>query len=259
MALAKTLRNRIVGFLIIISVLLISLPALLSHDGKKSDAGRSVVAVNSHGAVTTDDGLLQGQAASDYAALLAPEDDTNEGLISENPALLQTPTGPHQGTALPDAIPAPAPARASAQSQTQAPAKSATQSPATGAPEQLVAAPRPAAPAPSAAPKSAPREEILVANAPSSSAASKQALTGNPKTSAYTVQVGVFSQKSNADKLVAALKKAGLNAIEENVQVNGKNLIRVYAGGAANRNDLNEALALVQSTAKVQGKIVSVK
>ena len=54
MALTTALRNRIVGFLIILSLLLIALPALLNT--RPQHRAPDSVAVSSHGAVTEESG-----------------------------------------------------------------------------------------------------------------------------------------------------------------------------------------------------------
>ena len=45
-------------------------------------------------------------------------------------------------------------------------------------------------------------------------------------------QIGVFSQKSYVTENVAKLKKAGFNAQTQSVNINGKSMVRVFAGTA---------------------------
>lgn len=51
-------------------------------------------------------------------------------------------------------------------------------------------------------------------------------------TGTFAAQIGVFSQKSYVTDNVAKLKKAGFNAQTQSVNINGKSMVRVFAGTA---------------------------
>ena len=73
--LSKSLRNRIVGFLVLLSVILIFMPFLMKDDvvaKKNADA----IAITPEGAVTDNNGQLVSAGEHDYSDLLDPIDDS---------------------------------------------------------------------------------------------------------------------------------------------------------------------------------------
>ena len=117
----------------------------------------------------------------------------------------------------------------------------------------------------------APKEEILVAKKPASEskpaenkvtkpAANKSESAAKPADKgAYTVQVGVFSQDSNAQNVVKKLNAAGISSRIEKVKVNGRTLNRVYAGSGNSRSSLQKLLPQIEKLTGAKGKIVNVK
>ncbi len=243
MAIATTLRNRLVGFLIIISLLLIALPALLGKSPQQRPADAQ--ALNTHGAVSemvseNPNATLNSQEG-DYATLLAPEDDSKQGLISENEELM---------SALKNEV------NDGSQGAPQGQLEELTYS----KPNQQVLPPpepKPTAPA-------KPQEEILVApKKPQQNKVTAQTAPKAPaKTQAssskggFTIQVGVFSQKANAQRVVSTLQQAGISARTFDVVSNGKTLTRVYAGDSGDRASLESLLKRINEVAKVNGRIV---
>ncbi len=250
MAIAVTLRNRIVGFLIIISILLIALPALLGRSPQQTPDDAKALA--GHGSVSSDLNL----AEPDYSSLLAPEDDSSHGLISENPELLAELTGANSSA------PTTPSAAAAGQDNVEQlsftndnpPQRTAVTEPAVSSDkpqeEVLVAAnartnTAPAAPAASPAPASAPAAAPQAAPSAASSSG----------TGGFTVQVGVFSQKSNADRVMNILRNAGITPRSETVTSEGREMIRIYAGDG-DRSSLESLVSKIDEAAGVKARIV---
>lgn len=248
MALTTALRNRIVGFLIILSLLLIALPALLNT--RPQHRAPDSVAVSSHGAVTDESGNLMAPP-DDYAALLAPEDDSKEGLISENSELMADAlqAAAQSETGLKSAEPAVSPVE---ELSYGSPSLSARQTESQRADTEILVAPgrdltkRPSLTASVSKPASQSTPDT-----------SDSGVTGKPVAGRFTVQVGVFSQKANASRVMATLEKAGIHCLDVTVNANGKELIRVYAGNSGSREALNGLVSRIESLAKVRGRIVS--
>ncbi|MCR5084877.1 MAG: SPOR domain-containing protein [Succinivibrionaceae bacterium] len=76
---------------------------------------------------------------------------------------------------------------------------------------------------------------------------------------AYSVQVGVFSQQGNADKIMTTLRAGGVATYSERVTVGGKQMIKVYAGSAQGRDALRGVLQKVKRLTGTEGKIVAVQ
>lgn len=264
MSVSKTLRNRIVGGLIIFSLLLLVLPALMDQkDAPKPSANEDIIVVDENGALTDGSGNLLSAVETDYATLLAPEDDMpksesqvdNGPLPSVQPApqanmgdnvpggteILTAPKSKPAETLSAQNKPAPAAAQSSGTEILRAPAKqpAKAQAPVEAAkPVQTAQASKPAAPAKSS--------ELLTAAA------------GTPS-GAYTIQVGVFSQTANAENVVRKLKAGSIQAYTEKVTINGKNMVRVYAGSADSQAALQPALKSVEALTGAKGKIIKRK
>ena len=75
MAFGNKLRNRIVGVLVIVSIILILLPVMMQDRPVPNEPiNEKPIAVNEEGAITDENGLLASQSP-DYAELLEPYDD----------------------------------------------------------------------------------------------------------------------------------------------------------------------------------------
>ena len=244
MAVTSKLRNRIVGFLIIVSLILLVLPVLLKDQPQTpAQVNEDIIAVDEHGALTDENGGLLSSAETDYATLLAPEDD-----LKDNPPPLTAPS--------PDAAPRPA----SSSPASSAPAASADQTeiltaakpaqPSARPDTEILRAPAKPAPAPvQSAQKTAPRQ---------SAAAAAPAASGKPS-GAYTIQVGVFSQQSNAQNVVKKLQAGRISAFTEKVTINGKEMVRVYAGSGKTQQELQPVLTQVEKLTGAKGRIVSTR
>jgi len=128
--------------------------------------------------------------------------------------------------------------------------------------------PAPAASAPSPAPAPAQRNAATVAaTAPVGKAAVTPAAT-EPATpalapavgskSTWTVQLGTFSSRPNAARLVGALKSRGLPAfIVETTGNNGRRLFRVRVGAEKDRAAAQKLLVRLKAVGEKGGEIVS--
>ena len=113
----------------------------------------------------------------------------------------------------------------------------ATAVPAATPPAPVAPAPEPAAmtpsplPAPTPAPAAAPVAAAPAAAAPVAAAPRPAAVAAG----GFRVKAGSFTQRANADALVARLRSAGLSAATEPTEVNGQPATRVVLGPFADR------------------------
>lgn len=268
MAISQSLRNRIVGFTIVASTILIFLPVILSKDMIKRE-NPDAIAVNGQGAVVNQNGDLTLQPTANHELALnlggkegslnlAPNASSNSavnanipGATDDNVEMLEF-SRPEMNN-----------------SNNQAPIQIAS----SPKEEVLVANPAPAAkpkPQPQA---TAPKEEVLVAATPkpqakpqnpvqstqaSSSSSGEKLVYGSKPNARYVIQVGVFSKRSNADSVIEKIKGEKINVYAIQYSSNGRDLFRVYAGGANNRNDLNDSLVKLDKLCGTKGKIVPI-
>ena len=194
---------------------------------------------NRKGCLITDENGLLASQSPDYAELLEPYDDLskNEEVLNTQPAPA-APAGKVEVLDLPDDSPF---ASANTGKQDLAVNNNSPK-------EEILVAKKPAP-----EPKATEKHETKPAVKKSEQAA-KPAAKG-----AYTVQVGVFSQESNAQNVVKKLNAAGISSRIEKVQVNGRSLNRVYAGSGNSRSALQNLLPQIEKLTGAKGKIVSVK
>jgi Uncharacterized protein conserved in bacteria len=77
-----------------------------------------------------------------------------------------------------------------------------------------------------------------------------------PSLAAWVVQVGSFSRLENARKLVARLRKAGLQVLDpERIELRGKVLYRVQVGPVLERKRAEAMLPKVNKAAGTQGRV----
>lgn len=247
--LSKSLRNRIVGFLVLLSVILIFMPFLMKDDVvAKKNAG--AIAITPEGAVTDNNGQLVSAGEHDYSDLLDPIDDsvakTQVQPKADSPfdALKSSKTDNTSGITaadIPDdnmfassdlevATPI------SASSNVTLPSVS-NQSPKS---ETLKSS---HANVPAATPNvKTPKEK-----APAQKNDSNALASGN-----YAAQVGVFSKKTGAQQVINQLKSAGFSPVTQNVNINGKPLIKVYAGTSKNRAAVQGICQRVQAKTSIK-------
>ncbi|WP_406023065.1 SPOR domain-containing protein, partial [Succinivibrio sp.] len=68
---------------------------------------------------------------------------------------------------------------------------------------------------------------------------------------------GVFSKKANVDALVSVLNSKGFKTISQNININGKAMIRVFAGTSKTREGALAICNKVKKNTKEQCRIVA--
>ena len=284
MALAKKIRNRIVGALVLVSLAMILVPAIMDP-GQIYKRSSQSIAVNGNGAVTDSSGRLVQGDAHDYSDLLAPEQ--NNGVTPEQLAAQNSNSGVASESEQDSSLPLPPEPQGNdpfsavnsspqslnvapeqqvqrlkdAQIQQQAPQVQVTAN-------QNVAKPKAAAQNSSSEvlrsnrsqskPASVPSSERLVSSAQKTQKKDQGSVKSAVASSgAYAVQVGVFSSKANADSVVNKLRQAGISARQVPAVINGRNLIRVYAGSAATKNAAEGIANRVQQVTGTKGAVVN--
>lgn len=76
---------------------------------------------------------------------------------------------------------------------------------------------------------------------------------------AWTLQLGAFANKSNADKLLARLQKAGYPAYAESQHGSAGVVMKIYIGPELDRNKLQDEADKLAKTLQIKGSIVSYK
>ena len=266
MSITKNIRNRVVGILVVISIVLILLPFLNMNDKDNSKPqDDNAIAINRNGAVTDTNGQLVTAGNSDsietnYSDMLeAPIDDTKGSANALSNAQKDAPASSpfdalnnnqvdntsNSNQATSDLEVPNDNMFASANLETATP---------TGAKNSATVATSNTSTLPSASTKVAPqaqksntvKTETLEssrvqatqsanANKPKVQSPAKTAPKSNLVTGTFAAQIGVFSQKSYVTENVAKLKKAGFNAQTQSVNINGKSMVRVFAGTAKTR------------------------
>ena len=269
MSITKNIRNRVVGILVVISIVLILLPFLNMNDKDNSKPqDDNAIAINQNGAVTDTNGQLVTAGNSDsvetnYSDMLeAPIDDTKgaanalSNVQKDAPASSpfdalnnnQVANTSNSNQATSDLEVPNDNMFASANLETATPtgaknsatvATTATSNTSTLPSASIKVAPQ--------APKSntvktetlkssrvqatqSANANKLKVQSPAGSAPKSNLVTGT-----FAAQIGVFSQKSYVTENVAKLKKAGFNAQTQSVNINGKSMVRVFAGTAKTR------------------------
>ena len=77
------------------------------------------------------------------------------------------------------------------------------------------------------------------------------------KTKGWVVQVGSFSNRNNAIKLVQTLKKKHFEAFLEKIKMNGRWLYRVRVGPEINKNTAKKIQAKISKAVNLKGSVVS--
>lgn len=293
MAISTSLRNRIVGFLIIASTVLIFLPVILSKDMMTRENNQAV-AVDQNGAIKDKNGQLQIQSTPDLEQALAlggqsgtlpaPQvqkqpsaQQQNQLASNKKPDHAQQNQGveilggpsKNQNASIGNGVvmndfSANTPAK-----KQESESERAHEILTASRPAQKPAA-APAKPAPQVKP-AAPKTEVLVANNakknPPAAAAAPVAqkpipqgvkvVAGTRPSESFVVQVGVFGKKENADNIVRKLKGAGISYYMVADSNGNRTLYRVYAGRSNNRNELNNLVPQINKLCGTQSKVVS--
>lgn len=275
MAISTSLRNKLVGFIIVASTILIFLPVLLSKDMIKKDApDNNAVAITQNGALRDANGNLvpQGQPNVEQALNISGQNNAlvltgqapqrgpqpelnhnlaaNSNVANDNSVEMLEFSRPQAQNSRPPQALGPAPLPSNKQPEILE-AKPKPQNQAKQ-PEILTAKNKPAATNNKSASKPAATSNS------SSSASGTKVIAGNKPSERFVIQVGVFAKRSNADNVVAKIKKAGISVYAIEVASNNKVLYRVYAGHANSRSALNAQVAQIDKLCGTKSKIVSI-
>ena len=286
MAISTSLRNKLVGFIIVASTILIFLPVLLSKDMIKKDApGNNAVAITQNGALRDANGNLvpQGQPNVEQALNISGQNNAlvltgqapqrgpqpelnpnlaaNSNVANDNSVEMLEFSRPQAQNSRPPQALGPAPLPSNKQPEILE-AKPKPQNQAKQ-PEILTAQNKPAAtnnkPASKpAATNNKPASKPAATSNSSSSANGTKVIAGSKPSERFVIQVGVFAKRSNADNVVAKIKKAGISVYAIEVASNNKVLYRVYAGHANSRSALNAQVAQIDKLCGTKSKIVSI-
>ena len=275
MAISTSLRNKLVGFIIVASTILIFLPVLLSKDMIKKDApDNNAVAITQNGALRDANGNLvpQGQpnveqalniSGQNNALVLTGQDPqrgpqpelnpnlaANSNVANDNSVEMLEFSRPQAQNSRPPQALGPAPLPSNKQPEILE-AKPKPQNQAKQ-PEILTAQNKPAAT------NNKPASKPAATSNSSSSASGTKVIAGSKPSERFVIQVGVFAKRSNADNVVAKIKKAGISVYAIEVASNNKVLYRVYAGHANSRSALNAQVAQIDKLCGTKSKIVSI-
>lgn len=254
MVISKSIRNRIVGIFVVLSIILILVPLLSNNNesnNRKSSNDDGAIAITKHGAVVDENGAT---VEHDYSDLLAGDDNYGQIPLNNSQSVSNTQaTSPfdalntnNQGNNLAsnnilDAAPMDEPFEThkleTAHPISQTPAK-----PNTVVAQSTFVKPQ----------QQTVKTEVLTSSRNSNTQAKPAAshtTTASTKliSGQYGAQVGAFSQKSQVDSVISQLKSAGFKAIPHQINVNGKQMTRVYAGVAKDKSGIQKICALVKS------------
>lgn len=267
MSITKNIRNRVVGILVVISIVLILLPFLNMNDKDNSKPqDDNAIAINRNGAVTDTNGQLVTAGNSDsietnYSDMLeAPIDDTKGSANSLSNVQKDAPSSSSPFDALNNNQEANTSNSNQATPDLEVPndnmfasanLETATPTGAKNSATVATTATSNTSTLPSASTKVAPQapksntvktETLKSSRLQATQSANvnklkvqspaKTAPKSNLVTGTFAAQIGVFSQKSYVTENVAKLKKAGFNAQTQSVNINGKSMVRVFAGTA---------------------------
>ena len=253
MSITKNIRNRVVGILVVISIVLILLPFLNMNDKDNSKPqDDNAIAINRNGAVTDTNGQLVTAGNSDsietnYSDMLeAPIDDTKGSANALSNVQKDAPAS-SPFDALNNNQVANTSNSNQATSDLEVPNDNMFATVATTATSNTSTLPSASTKvAPQAQKSNTVKTETLKssrvqatqsanANKPKVQSPAGTAPKSNLVTGTFAAQIGVFSQKSYVTENVAKLKKAGFNAQTQSVNINGKSMVRVFAGTAKTR------------------------
>ena len=259
--LSKTIRNRIVGLLVLLSLILISIPSLMKKEVAEQ---KNAIAITQNGAVTDDKGQLVSAQEHDYNDLLDPVDDSplkasgsapkaetspfdalnqNNNAQDNSASNLDVPNdNMFAGQSLEVATPISQPATVqSAPVETVENQKS-----------EVLRSNRLTQTAPGPQKSATPTNTTAPRTVTGTKASSVPATNSALSSGSYAAQVGAFGKQAGADSMVNKLKSAGFSPIVQRVTINGKSLIKVYAGTSKNRAAVVGICQRVQAKTQVK-------
>lgn len=107
--------------------------------------------------------------------------------------------------------------------------------------------------------------ELTADDAPEVSAEATETVTASPAEpvtsslteAGYVIQLGAFSNADSVKTLIEQLQAQGFAAYSEEVQVNGKTLVRLLVGPALSETELEAQLPDLQKLTGLSGRVVS--
>ncbi len=295
MAFGKKIRNRVLGLLVLLSIAMILVPAIMDP-GQVYKKSEDAIAVNGKGALTDRNGRLV-EGSQDYSDLLSPiegADITPEQLAAQNAGTRDKLPDPidqdpfvdsatlsiaqsndnadpfasvnsnnTQASVTPVA-PKPIPADGASQVQRLKQAQAQNNTPKSqnevlkSSKNTLANTAKPSnASNNSSANNNTERLVSSHAKSQTSTASTASTSAAQAQGSGFAVQVGVFSSKQNADAIVAKLKAAGISARQVPAVINGRSLIRVYAGAPKSKDAANSIARRVQQVTGTKPSVVA--
>lgn len=275
---SKILRNRIVGLLVILSVIMILVPAIMQKPEPQQDRKDESIAIDRNGAVTDKNGQMVSGTQRDLSELLDP---VNDSINREDPLAIarqnaakdaqkdsNAPVNANQGNipfddgfASGEALETVQPKNLA--SRDAAPVSTAQNIPyggevLTGNTPRNVPESKPSSAQTKPEQKPQSKTEQKQQPKPEQKPQSKDNKTADSKSqTVYVVQVGVFSQQTNAQSIMNKLRSQGVSCQSEKfVNNQGKTMYRVYAGSAPTRKG---AEAIADKVAKITGDKGTIK
>jgi len=101
---------------------------------------------------------------------------------------------------------------------------------------------------------------VIVAEVDPKQTKKEPKIVAKPRTglNAWVVQVGSFSSRDNANKLIAKLRKAGFQTQDaERIEMRGKTLFRVRVGPVVEKNKAKKLLPKINKIAGVKSRVQS--
>lgn len=258
------MKDRLTGAIILVAVIVLLVPELLS--GPRGSGRTSGAPTANSSTVSSEEPPLRS-----YTINLADDSHPRtDATASSGPAMPQ-PGGPDQQGGQPAADETTQDAASASAAASNTPPTPAA--PVTAAPQSsgaknsgATAAPRTAnqGAATSGAAKSKPPATAKSAAAPAKPpATSKTTTVATSKSSSsaatpggWTVQVGVFASRDNADRLASDIRMKGLRAAVSEVTSSGRKLYRVRVGPASDRAAAQELQARLKAAGRPTGAIV---
>lgn len=271
MAFGRKLRNRLVGLLVLVSLVLILMPMIMKPEDTYKKSEKSI-AVDQNGAVTDTTGRLVENGEHDYSDLLAPVEDNGvnpRDIAAQNSGSQQGAAAPAQGApqagaaipAPPEIKPAQAPAPAAALNSPRQASGREIHSDPNAQVEMLKSARKAAQDQASANPKPQAQQdqkgEVLRSQRQQPQKAAAAPAAAQAKAGTYSVQVGVFSNPANAQKIASKLRAAGIAVRTENATLGGKSVVRVLAGSATTREAAQSIASRVSQITGSKANVVA--
>lgn len=237
MAVSKSLRNKIVGLLVLASLILILLPAMMD---KKVNNDQGQIPITQEGAIVDNStNATQELANNNVNVEDTSVDNSNQANTLDNDPFANATNSANTTANTP----------ANTTSANDSNAEVLTFDKNTDSTEN--------------------KAEVLefkntkatnkTTNKTTDTLGSNSTKLANGQNAKYIIQVAVFSQPNNAQNIVNKLKAQGINAYSKKVSVNNKTLYRVYANSSDSKEQLEPIAKKIEGIINNQVKIVANK